>query len=65
MVHRYRNQSSPRRRHRLALSREARADTGEQVVSDTIDTTKMVELVGCTEVAWRDGLRRMVAARTA
>ena len=29
----------------------------------TIDTTKMVELVGPTEVDWRDGLRRMVAAR--
>jgi len=31
----------------------------------TIDTTKMVELVGGTEVSWRDGLARMVAARTA
>lgn len=29
----------------------------------TIDTTKMLELVGPTEVDWRDGLRRMVAAR--
>ena len=29
----------------------------------TIDTTKMVSLVGPTEVDWRDGLRRMVAAR--
>ena len=31
----------------------------------TIDTTKMVELVGGTEVSWRDGLARMVAAHTA
>ena len=29
----------------------------------TIDTTKMVSLVGPTEVDWRDGLARMVAAR--
>ena len=29
----------------------------------TIDTTKMLELVGPTEIDWRDGLRRMVAAR--
>ena len=29
----------------------------------TIDTTKMLELVGPTQVDWRDGLRRMVAAR--
>ncbi len=30
----------------------------------TIDTTRMLELVGPTEVDWRDGLRRMVAARS-
>ncbi|MGZ4675779.1 MAG: NAD-dependent epimerase/dehydratase family protein [Acidimicrobiia bacterium] len=28
----------------------------------TIDTTRMVELAGPTQVDWRDGLRRMVAA---
>ena len=29
----------------------------------TIDTTKMLDLVGPTHVDWRDGFRRMVAAR--
>ncbi|MBK5287981.1 MAG: NAD-dependent epimerase/dehydratase family protein, partial [Acidimicrobiia bacterium] len=29
----------------------------------TIDTTKMLDLVGPTEVHWQDGLRRMIAAR--
>ena len=40
-------------------------ETDATIGGVTIDTTKMVELVGGTEVAWRDGLRRMVDARTA
>jgi nucleoside-diphosphate-sugar epimerase len=40
-------------------------ETDATIGGVTIDTTKMVELIGGTEVAWRDGLRRMVDARTA
>ena len=39
------------------------AETAGTIGGVTIDTTKMVSLVGSTEVHWRDGLRRMVAAR--
>ena len=38
-------------------------DTDRTIGGVTIDTTKMLELVGPTQVDWRDGLRRMVAAR--
>ena len=38
-------------------------ETDRTIGGVTIDTTKMLELVGPTEVDWRDGLRRMVAAR--
>ena len=38
-------------------------ETDATIGGVTIDTTKMVELVGATEVSWRDGLARMVAAR--
>jgi nucleoside-diphosphate-sugar epimerase len=37
-------------------------ETEATIGSVTIDTTKMHELVGRTEVDWRDGMRRMVAA---
>jgi len=40
-------------------------ETDATIGGVTIDTTKMVELIGPTQVAWRDGLRRMVDARTA
>ncbi len=38
-------------------------ETDSTIGGVTIDTTKMLELVGPTEVDWRDGMRRMVAAR--
>ena len=38
-------------------------ETDSTIGGVTIDTTKMLELVGPTTVDWRDGLRRMVAAR--
>jgi len=38
-------------------------ETDSTIGGVTIDITKMLELVGPTEVDWRDGLRRMVAAR--
>jgi len=38
-------------------------ETDSTIGGVTIDTTKMLELVGPTEVDWHDGLRRMVAAR--
>jgi len=38
-------------------------ETAGTIGGVTINTTKMVELVGPTQVDWRDGLRRMVAAR--
>ena len=38
-------------------------ETDATIGGVTIDTTKMLELVGPTEIDWRDGLRRMVAAR--
>ena len=37
--------------------------TDETIGSVTIDNTKMHELIGETTVSWRDGFRRMVAAR--
>ncbi|MFP6663246.1 MAG: NAD(P)-dependent oxidoreductase [Deltaproteobacteria bacterium] len=37
--------------------------TTETIESIIPDTTKMVELIGATEVDWRDGLRRMIEAR--
>src|SRR6478735_8193805 len=40
-------------------------ETDATIGGVTIDTAKMVELIGPTQVAWRDGLRRMVDARTA
>jgi nucleoside-diphosphate-sugar epimerase len=39
-------------------------ETDATIGGVTIDTRKMVELVGPTTVAWRDGLRRMVQSRT-
>ncbi len=33
------------------------------IPSVAIDTTRMLELIGPTQVAWRDGMRRMVEAR--
>lgn len=38
-------------------------ETDATIGGVTIDTSKMIELVGPTEIDWRDGLRRMVAAR--
>ncbi len=38
-------------------------ETDRTIGGVTIDTTKMLELVGPTQVDWRDGFRRMVAAR--
>lgn len=38
-------------------------ETDATIGGVTIDTTKMVELLGPTRVAWQDGFRRMVAAR--
>jgi nucleoside-diphosphate-sugar epimerase len=47
------------------VGREATfVETEATIGGVTVDTTRMVELVGGTEVAWRDGLRRMVDART-
>src|ERR1700712_2371489 len=40
-------------------------ETEQTVSSVVIDTTKMHELVGRTEVDWRDGMRRMVEAQHA
>jgi len=43
---------------------EAKFDvTDHTIASVTTDNTKMYELVGKPEVDWRDGMRRMVAAR--
>ncbi len=39
-------------------------ETEQTIGSVVIDPTKMHELVGRTQVDWRDGLRRLVAART-
>jgi UDP-glucuronate 4-epimerase len=48
------------------VGREATfVETDATIGGVTIDTTKMVELIGPMQVAWRDGLRRMVDARTA
>ena len=41
----------------------ATVETDQTLESVTIDTTRMHELVGKTSVDWRDGFRRMVAAR--
>ena len=38
-------------------------ETEQTISSVVIDPTKMHELVGRTEVDWRDGMRRMVAAQ--
>ncbi|MEP6626090.1 MAG: NAD(P)-dependent oxidoreductase [Acidimicrobiia bacterium] len=38
-------------------------ETDSTIGGVTIDTTKMLDLIGPTQVEWRDGLRRMVAAR--
>lgn len=40
-------------------------ETEQTISSVVIDPTKMHELVGRTEVDWRDGMRRMVAAQHA
>jgi hypothetical protein len=37
--------------------------TDQTISSVTTDTTRMHELIGETTVSWRDGFRRMVAAR--
>jgi nucleoside-diphosphate-sugar epimerase len=48
------------------VGREATfVETDATIGGVTIDTTKMVELLGATQVGWREGLRRMVDARTA
>ncbi len=39
------------------------APTRDTIDSVQIDLTRMHELVGSTTVGWRDGMRRMVAAR--
>jgi len=39
------------------------APTRRTIESTCIDTTRMHELIGPTQVPWRDGFRRMVAAR--
>jgi nucleoside-diphosphate-sugar epimerase len=41
------------------------AETEQTIGSVVIDPTRMHELVGPTEVDWRDGMRRLVAARAA
>ena len=47
------------------VGREATfVETAATIGGVTIDTTKMVELLGPTRIAWRDGLRRMVDATT-
>ncbi len=38
-------------------------ETDRTISSVAVDTTRMEELVGPTQVTWKDGLRRMVAAR--
>jgi UDP-glucuronate 4-epimerase len=38
-------------------------ETEETIGSVVVDTTKMHELVGDTEIDWRDGMRRMVEAQ--
>jgi UDP-glucuronate 4-epimerase len=38
-------------------------ETADTIGSVTIDRTRMHELIGPTEVAWKDGVRRMVEAR--
>lgn len=38
-------------------------ETPDTIGSVFVDLTKMHDLVGTTEVSWRDGIRRMVAAR--
>lgn len=38
-------------------------ETDQTIGGVTIDTTKMRELVGPTQVHWQDGLRRMIATR--
>jgi UDP-glucuronate 4-epimerase len=44
--------------------REARFESTDQTISSvTTDNTRMHELIGETTVTWRDGFRRMVAAR--
>ncbi len=46
------------------VGREATfAETESTIGGVTVNTAKMVELAGPTQVGWRDGLRRMVAAR--
>jgi hypothetical protein len=40
-------------------------ETDQTIGSVVIDPTKMHELVGRTEVGWRDGIRRMVEAQRA
>jgi len=37
--------------------------TDRTIGSVVVDTTKMTALLGPTKVSWRDGMRRMVAAR--
>jgi len=46
------------------VGREARfVSTDRTIASVVTDTTKMERIAGRTRVAWRDGMRRMVAAR--
>ena len=43
---------------------EARFEPTEHTIDSVqIDLTRMHELVGATTVDWKDGMRRMVAAR--
>ena len=43
---------------------EPRFEKSDDALSSvTIDTTKMHELAGPTEVDWRDGIRRLIQAR--
>lgn len=49
-----------------ALARDVSfVETEQTIGSVVIDPTKMHELVGRTEVDWRDGMRRMIAAQRA
>jgi hypothetical protein len=43
---------------------EPRFETTDRTIGSVVaDTTRMHELIGATEVGWRDGIRRMVESR--
>jgi ATP-dependent Lhr-like helicase len=48
----------------ISIGREPRFIATDRTIASVVtDTTKMERIAGRTRVAWRDGLRRMVAAR--